>query len=825
MSGIPYKLYAEVILPLPVEARFTYAVPDDMIQSINVGHRVIVPFGSKKFHTGIVEALSPRAPEWFQVKEIAVLLDDSPIVRHPQLKMWSWIADYYMCGIGDVFKAAIPAGLKVESETFVEINPDYESDDESTSLSEREAIILQLLNHEGNLPVASIEKLSRLKDVTRTVNDMIEKGLIIVSEKMVERYRSQKIVCVRSLVTAANHDEAFALVKGARKQEQLLLALMEMSRPKSLGAPVPEINRDDLLKRADASTTILKALAAKGLVEIYRKEVNRFKFDGEGSGNLPMLTDAQQKALDEITAQWADKATVLLHGVTSSGKTEIYSHLIEKQLSQGNQVLYLVPEIALTTQLTRRLQLIFGNRVVVYHSKYSDNERVDIWKKMLNDSRPWVILGARSSLFLPFSRLGLVIVDEEHESSYKQSDPAPRYNARDVAMLLASMHGAKTLLGSATPSVETYYKASTGKFGLVSLLTRYNDLPLPPISIVDMTTARKKREITGPLAMDTVKAVNNAVADGRQAILFRNRRGFAPLARCKQCAWIPKCSNCDVSLTYHLSSRRLVCHYCGATYPLPDLCPQCGQPTVEVVGYGTERVEEEMETIFPGSKLLRMDLDTTRNKDNYEAIIDKFSAGKADILIGTQMVTKGLDFKGVSTVAILNADELINFPEFKSSERAFNMLEQVAGRAGRHDSQSASVIVQTWQPDHFIFPFLLQHNYSGFYNTEIEERRRLNYPPFTHIIYIYLKHRDCATLQVFSNTYARRLRQLLGNRVQGPDQPNVSRIKSLYIQKIMIKIETSASMSKVREILRATYREMAADPALRNSTIYYDVDP
>ncbi len=824
MPQISYKLYAEVILPLPVESRFTYAVPDDLISSINVGHRVIVPFGTKKFHTGIVEVLSPRAPQGFQVKEIAAMLDESPIVRHPQLKMWAWIADYYMCGIGDVYKAAIPAGLKVESETFVEINPDYESDDESSPLTEREAIILQLLDHEGNMPVASIEKMSKLKGVTKTVNDMIERGLIIISEKIVERYRSQKITCVKSLITSDNHQQAFALVKGAKQQERLLLALMEMSRPKPSGQP-GEITRDDLLKRAGTSSAILKALAAKGLVEIYRKEINRFKFDGEGSGNLPILTNAQQNALSEITEQWIDKATVLLHGVTSSGKTEIYSHLIEQQLNRGNQVLYLVPEIALTTQLTRRLQRIFGNRVVVYHSKYSDNERVDIWKKMLYDSKPWVILGARSSLFLPFSKLGLVIVDEEHESSYKQSDPAPRYNARDVAMLLASMHGAKTLLGSATPSIETYYKAKSGKFGLVSLLTRFNDMPLPPIKVVDMTIARKKREITGPLAMTTVKAVNHAVENNRQAILFRNRRGFAPMALCKQCAWVPKCSECDVSLTYHLSTRRLVCHYCGASQPLPDLCPQCGQPTVEVVGYGTERVEEEIEKMFPGRKILRMDLDTTRNKDNYEAIIDKFSQHKADILIGTQMVTKGLDFKDVSTVAILNADELINFPEFKATERAFNMLEQVAGRAGRHESEDASVIIQTWQPDHNIFQFLLKHDYSGFYNKEIEERRHLSYPPFSHIIYIYLKHRDCATLQLFSNSYAQRLRQLLGNRVQGPDQPNVSRVKSLYIQKIMIKVETSASMAKVREILRATYREMAANPTLRNSTIYYDVDP
>lgn len=818
-------LFAEIILPLPLEAKFTYAVPAEMVGAINVGHRVIVPFGKKKYLTGIVDSLTPRAPEGFEVKEIASLLDKTPIVRHPQLKMWAWIADYYMCGIGDVYKAAIPAGMKIESETYVEVNPDYDLAEESEPLTQREAMIVQLLDHEGNLPVADIEKMTGLKNVVKLVNDMVEKGVLVVSEKLIERYTSKKITMVRSLVNDENRAEAFKSISRSEKQEKLLLALLEMSRGKNQGAEPADVPRDELLKRAGVTTAVLQALSSKGLAEIYKVEINRFKFDGEGSGSLPLLTAEQQLALDSIVGQWADKSTVLLHGVTSSGKTEIYSHLIDRHLNQGNQVLYLVPEIALTTQLTQRLQRVFGNRVVVYHSKFSDNERVDIWNKLLNESKPWVIVGARSSLFLPFSRLGLVIVDEEHESSYKQSDPAPRYNARDVALLLASMHGAKTLLGSATPSIETYYKALNGKFGLVSLTKRYNDLPLPPIKLIDMTTARKKQAIVGPMSTETIKQVNQALDSSRQAIIFRNRRGFAPLARCKQCAWIPKCRNCDVTLTYHRHSHRLLCHYCGTAYPLPDLCPQCGQPSVEVVGYGTERVEEEIENIFPGKKVLRMDLDTTRNKENYESIIQRFSQHKADILVGTQMVTKGLDFKDVTTVAVLNADELINFPDFKSSERAFNMLEQVSGRAGRHDGESAQVIVQTYSPEHKIFPFLLNHNYIGFYNTEIEERRQFNYPPFSHIIYIYLKHRDSPTLQRFSNAYAEKLRYQLGNRVQGPDQPKIARIKSLFIQNIMIKIENGASLSKVREILRQTYREMAADPTLRTSVIYYDVDP
>lgn len=819
------QLYAEIILPLPVDRTFTYSVPDSLSSEINVGHRVIVPFGTKKFYTGIVENLTPIAPTGYETKEISVMLDKNPIIRHPQLKLWNWIADYYMCGIGDVYKAAIPSGLKVESETYVELNPDYEEAiDESESLSQREAIILQLLDHEGNLPVSQIEKILKLKGVTKTVNDMIERGLIIVSEKIVERYRPQKIQYVTSLINDQNRAEAFESVRRAHNQEKLLLALIEMSRPAPGELISRDIPRDDLLKRADVKLPVLKSLVAKNFVKIYTKEINRFKFDGEGTGTLPTLSNDQLTALNSVLQQWAEKSTVLLRGVTSSGKTEIYAHLINKFLSRGDQVLYLVPEIALTTQLTTRLQQIFGNRVVVYHSKFSDNERVDIWKKLLNESQPWVILGARSSLFLPYSRLGLVIVDEEHESSYKQSDPSPRYNARDVAMVLASMHGAKTLLGSATPSIETYYKAITGKFGLVSLLKRYNDLPLPPIKIVDLNTARKKREIIGPFTNSVIKSINGTLAENKQVILFRNRRGYAPIARCKQCAWIPKCSNCDVTLTYHHNRRQLVCHYCNSTYQLPDLCPQCGQPSIETLGYGTERVEDEMDSIFPGKKIIRMDLDTTRNRDNYEQMIERFSDKKADILIGTQMVTKGLDFKGVSTVVVLNADELINFPEFKASERAFNMLEQVAGRAGRADS-SSSVIIQTYQPEHPVFPFVINHNYEGFYNTEIEERRRYLYPPFTHIIYIYLKHKDPATLQTFSQTYADCLRQLLGNRVQGPDQPHVSKIKSLYIQKIMIKIESNASLSKVRTLLRNTYTKMASNPAMKTAIVYYDVDP
>lgn len=818
------RWYAEIILPLPLDSAFTYAIPAEMESNVRMGHRVIVPFGRKKYYTGIVRSLTNQAPEGFEVKEIAVSLDNDPIVRYPQLKLWEWVAEYYMCAVGDVYKAAVPSGLKVESETFVELNPDYERDDEFP-LDDREVMIVSLLTEKKCMAVSAIAREVTLKNLPALITSLIDRGILVISEKIIERYRAVKQAVVLPAYNMAAIADAFAQVKTSKKQERLLMTLTELSGLSRRGEPVKEVNRKVLLDRSGVTAAVLSAVVKKGLATIEKREINRFKFEGNPSGKLPLLTRAQMKARDEITNLWRDKSTVLLHGVTSSGKTEIYTHLIELALSRGEQVLYLVPEIALTTQLTRRLQNIFGNSIVVYHSKFSDNERVDIWKSMLEESGPRVILGARSSLFLPFGRLGLVIVDEEHEPSFKQNDPAPRYNARDTALVLASMHGAKALLGSATPSVETYYKAINGKFGLVTLTTRYNELPLPPVRIVDMKRARQKGEVNGPLSLDAVRSINGAVEASRQAILFRNRRGFAPMVRCKQCAWVPKCQFCDVSLTYHNHSRQLVCHYCGAVYELPDLCPQCRQPAIEVVGYGTERVEEEIESIFPARKVLRMDLDTTRNKDGYEAIIDAFSSRKADILVGTQMVTKGLDFRTVSSVIVVNADELVNIPDFKASERAFNMLEQVSGRAGRGEADGSEVIIQTYTPDHPILKFVSDHSYINFYNHEIEERKTYLYPPFTRIIYIYLKHADASVLQQFSNAYAQLLSSQLGKRVNGPDQPRVTRVKSLYIQKIMIKVETGASLSKLRDVLKGAYEKMAKNPVLKNSQVYYDVDP
>lgn len=820
------RLYAEVILPLPLFGTFTYSIPTTLEGKAAVGHRVIVPFGRKKYYTGIIESITPVAPEGFEVKDISSVLDPWPVVKHPQLKLWEWIAEYYLCTAGDVYKAAVPAGLKVESETFIELNPDYEEIPDAR-MTDREAIIMQSLDHNGKMTPAEISKKTGLNSIESTISSMVERRMLIIAEKLIERYRPKKETLVR-LAVDRNDNEAmhkvFDAVKGAKKQEMMLITLLDNLNKRQQQQLPPEVPRQHLLEHSGLSPAILAALASKGIVEIFTREINRFNYTGTEQGELPKLSAPQSEALDSIHRMFIDKNVTLLHGVTSSGKTEIYIHLIDYILKKGSQALYLVPEIALTTQLTRRLQKVFGKRVIIYHSKFSDNERVDIWKRMLHDPSPCVVIGARSSLFLPFSRLGLVIVDEEHESSYKQFDPAPRYNARDCAIVLASMHGAKTLLGSATPAIETYYKALNGRYGLVTLSERYEGVQLPLIEIVDLNDERRRGRISGPMSARLAMMSREAVKGGEQVILFHNRRGFAPVVVCKQCGYVPKCQNCDVSLTYHRKAGEMVCHYCGATYKLPTICPACKEPAIEVYGYGTERIEEIAESSFPGARIMRMDLDTTRNKDSYLNIINDFSLGKADILVGTQMVTKGLDFERVSLVGILNADNLINFPDFRASERAFNMLEQVAGRAGRRNKRGL-VIVQTSQPAHPILSYLQAHNYEGFYEHELEERRRYGYPPFTRVINIYLKHRDEDLLIKAAAGYAETLRHLFGNRILGPDEPHIARIQSLYIRKIMLKVEIQASMSKVKAILRSVYEAQMADKSLRSLVVYYDVDP
>lgn len=810
--------YAQVIVPLPFDRTFTYSVPEQMASSVAVGSRVLVPFGAKKYYTAIVESVSTVRPqESFNLKDITAVIDREPIVRHPQLKFWRWIADYYLSPIGDVYKAALPAGLKVESETVIELNPDIQPG-EITDLDADEAAIFALICERKRMSAKDIASAAGLDGAEALIDRLISRGAVVVSEKIVERFHRKRISYV-SLAEDTDVASAFAAVKGARKQETVMLAMLAISDQGR-----NEVTLDALLERSGATRPIVCALAKKGILTISDREVSRFSPVAAPDHSLPVLSEAQSEALHSIHQTLLSRATCLLHGVTASGKTEIYIHLIDYVMRRGDQVLFLVPEIALTTQLTQRLQLVFGDRVVIYHSKFSDSERVEIWRRLLHSNEPCVVVGARSAIFLPFARIGLVIVDEEHEPSYKQFDPSPRYNARDSAIMLASMHGAKTVLGSATPSVETYYKATSGKYGLVSLTRRYDNVALPEIEVVDMSRERAKSRVIGSFAMTTVENARQSLTAGKQVIFFHNRRGYAPMARCKACAFIPKCDHCDVSLTYHRHSESLVCHYCGATYPVMKVCPSCGEPAIEIIGYGTERVEDEVASLFPDSRIMRMDLDTTRNKDSYSKIISDFSSHKADILVGTQMVTKGLDFADVDIVGVINADKLIHYPDFRAAERAFNMLEQVSGRAGRRDA-TGHVFIQTREPDHPVIRYVSKHDYLSFYNEELEERRRYSYPPFTRVINIYLKHRDAGRLAVFANDYASRLRVLFGNRVNGPKEPPVSRIQSLYIRAIMLKVETEASMTRVKQILRDLFVEVQSAPTTKGFTIYYDVDP
>lgn len=822
-------MYVNVIVPVPLEPTFTYRVPEGMSDRVKVGSRVIVPFGRGKFYTAIVDSVLPVLPHTqFEIKDVVDVPDTAPIVRHPQMRLWEWLSEYYLCSRGDVMRAALPAGLKVESETSVQVNPDMESAEASAVLTERELMIWLTLEHNGKMMLSALGKESGAgPKIGRIVQRMMDKGTVIVSEKLQERFRAKQETFVSVAIPRGDSDalrEAFQAVHRAPRQEKALMTLIEMSGFMHSEAALVEVSRRQLMERADVSSENIAQLRQKGLVRVTVREVSRFGAKIKGTGVLPTLSEAQSVAHRAILDSFKENKVTLLHGVTASGKTEVYIHLIDRVLRDGRQVLFLVPEIALTTQLTERIRRVFGDKVVIYHSRFTDNQRAEIWRTMLNDNAPRVVIGARSAVFLPFAQLGLVIVDEEHESSYKQYDPAPRYNARDAAIVLAGMHGARTLLGSATPSVETYYKATTGKFGLVSLTERYSKVKLPTIEVVDMNTEFKKKAVTGAFSDTMTTVAREALKDNKQVIFFHNRRGFAPMSRCGACAHIPHCKYCDVSLTYHRALEKLVCHYCGAIYDVPVTCPVCGEPAMKKVGFGTERIEDDVTQLFPNNRMLRMDLDTTRNKDDYSKIIDSFSTHKADILVGTQMVTKGLDFADVTTVGILSADMIINYPDFRAAERAFNMLEQVAGRAGRQDIPGR-VLVQTRQPDHPVIQFLKAHNYLGFYNHELEERRAFSYPPFSRIIYVNVKHRDASRIQIVANRYTEYLRAQFGNRVFGPEEPYISRVQNLYIRKIMLKIEPGVSMKAVRDALRNTYNALMIIPDMHGTTVYYDVDP
>ena len=817
--------FADVVLPLPVNRYFTYSIPDELEGKLAAGSRVVVPFGRSKHYTAIITSIHSNAPTEYEVKPIHSLLDAEPILCGPQLRLWQWIADYYMCSPGEVFKAAVPSGLKIESETVVCAVDDFEEQPEAR-LRERELTLLTLLGSKERMSIADLERASKLRGILPAVKSLMDKGAVCIAEEMRHTYKAKTESCVRLLIDRNDQDRLRTLfdeLTRSKKQLALLMRYMELTR--FLQQPVPaEVTRKELLEKAGVTAGVLTALVDKGVMEVYRREVSRVEAAEVATRPPHPLNPHQQRALTEIKSLFLEKDAVLLHGVTSSGKTEVYMHLISEALAQGRQVLFMVPEIALTSQLTERFRQVFGTKLAIYHSKFSDAERVEIWNKMLRTDQVRVVIGVRSSVFLPFKDLGLVIVDEEHEATYKQQDPAPRYHGRNVALVPAAMHGAKALLGTATPAIETYYNAREGKYGLVELKERHEEVALPHVVAVDVRELRRRKEMISLFSPQLTSEMHQTLAAGRQAILFQNRRGFAPMVECQLCAWVPKCMYCDVSLTYHKASRQLTCHYCGFTTEIPATCPACGHPSLKSLGFGTEKIEEEIKEVFPEARVARMDLDTTRSKRAYDNIISAFQQGKSNVLVGTQMITKGLDFDKVSLVGILNADTMMNYPDFRAHERAFQIMSQVAGRAGRRDTQG-EVVVQTSDPEHPLIKQVIAHDYEAMYLTQLREREQFHYPPFFRLIYIYLKHRDERTLTEQALRYAERLRAIFGPRVLGPDNPPVARVQSLYIRKIVLKIELNASLAQAKELLLRTRAELMADERFKQLTVYYDVDP
>jgi primosomal protein N' (replication factor Y) len=743
--------FVDVILPVPLEGTFTYAVPATMQDRAQVGVRVLVPFGKSKTYLVVVIRQHDEEPVGYDVKPIVEVKDDAPVLLPQQLKLWQWLSYYYMSPIGEVYKAALPLGMKAE---------------------------------DGYKPRTELYV-----------------GLA-------QRFCGEQ----------AQH-VALEMLRKAPKQHETLTAFL------SLWKEGREITREELINVSHSNLLTVNTLVKRGVLATYEREVGRLNHGGEPHPELVKpLSPAQQDAYNALQLQFLKKNVVLLHGVTASGKTELYIHLIQQALERKQQVLYLLPEIALTVQMMERLRRVFGNRLGIYHSKYSDAERVEIWQKQLSQNPYDVILGVRSSVFLPFQRLGLVIVDEEHETSYKQQDPMPRYHARNVAIMQAQMYGAKVLLGTATPSMESYYNAQTGKYGLVTLTERYQGIELPEVQVVDVKDLQHRKLMKGPFSPLLLSRIREALERGEQAILFQNRRGFAPMIECRQCGWVPRCQHCDVSLTLHRNMNQLTCHYCGAVYKVPVECPCCGSKDLQTRGYGTEKIEDTIRELFPEAKVARMDLDTTRTRNAYERIINDFSAGRTNILIGTQMVSKGLDFDKVSVVGILNADTMLNYPDFRAYEHAFMMMAQVSGRAGRKGKRGL-VILQTRQPDLPLIHQVVHNDYETFFQDMLDERRTFRYPPFYRLVAVYLRHKDDGTVSTAAVELGSRLRQWFGDRVLGPDKPAVAKVRQQHIRKIVLKLENGIDMKKVRKYLLLAQSQILTDKRYASLQVYYDVDP
>ncbi|MDR0844412.1 MAG: primosomal protein N', partial [Tannerella sp.] len=783
-----------------------------------------VPFGKKRYYTALVKEVHERVPETpYALKEIFAVLDTTPVMFPRQMLFWDWISSYYLCKLGDVYKAAVPAGLKLESETVVSYCEDFEA---TAPLPAREQSVLDAFSKRDSLTVAELEKTTGIRNLIPVLNTLVMQGAVTVSEKMKQGFVPKTETCIRLAPGYSREEDlqpVFAQLKRAKQQEHILLHYIDVAQPFHPDISI-EISKKKLLKESEAGVSALDALVKRGILVCYEKEISRLRTQTTGLQPLSELTEVQQTAYREIQTVFETKAVCLLHGVPSSGKTEIYLRLISDTLQQGRHVLYLLPEIAITTQITERLAVVFGDKLAVYHSGFSDAERVEVWNKLLHSKEPMVVVGVRSSLFLPYPDLGLVIVDEEQEPSYKQQDPAPRYHARNAAIMLAHIYGGKTLSGSATPSLDSFYNAKTGKYGLVSLKTRHGESLTPQIHLVDVKELRHKKIMKETLFSPLLKEkIGEALAQDEQVILFQNRRGFAPMLECKSCGKTLHCINCDVSLTYHKQLHQMVCHYCGYSVPAPSQCPSCNGKELKLIGFGTEKVEEEIAALFPGVKAERLDLDAARTRRAYEHILSDFEQKKTRILIGTQMVAKGLDFEQVSVVGVLNADGLMNFPDFRAHERAFQLMMQVSGRAGRRHKQG-TVVIQTTQPEHPLLQMVQSFDYEGMAYAQLSERKMFRYPPYFRLITMVLRSRDELVLERFSAQYADLLRKALSERVIGPFSPPVNRVQTLHVRKIVLKLELSLPVGSVRGVLDKVYHTMQSVSGFKQVWLHYDVD-
>lgn len=823
----PNTLFAELVIPVPIPKLFTYRVPKNLNDKIRVGQRVIVPFGKKKILTGIIFSIHNQPPKEYEAKSILELIDEVEVIYPQQFKLYQWIADYYMCTLGEVMIAALPAGLKLSSESMVQVDPRFDFETTAFDFSEKERILLNRLQTE-TLSYTEVSSLLNAKNIYSILRSLQSKSAIILFEQVKEKYKpktEKRIRLHQNYISKKSLESLFETLATKPKQEAMVLKYLQE-------VPVfthPELNAKGISKSKlvdeEQSTSSLATLIKNNILEEFEVVVPRFGFEETQPAHPLLLSENQQLARNQILETLELKGTALLHGVTGSGKTEIYIDLIKRALEGGNQVLYLLPEIALTTQIVFRLKKTFGHEMGIYHSKFSDNERVEVWKGVL-EGKFKLVIGVRSSIFLPFDNLGLIIVDEEHDPSYKQHDPAPRYHARDTALMIAHIHGAKVVLGSATPSIESFYHAANGRFGLIELKERFGEAQLPEIIFADLVKEKKRKTMKGEFSSLLLQEITQAITNNEQVILFQNRRGYSPMIECQDCGWVPKCINCAVSLTYHQYRHAMICHYCGYKEEMPSKCPVCTSTRIQTLGYGTEKLEEELKLHFPEARTQRMDLDTTRTKSGYENIIQGFESGDTNILVGTQMVTKGLDFDNVNLVGVFDADRMMHFPDFRSYERAFQLIMQVSGRSGRR-AKKGRVIIQTSNPTHPIFTYVINHNITGFVNEQMEDRKEHLYPPYSRLIEVTLKHIDKKTVHEAASLLADQIKNKLNTvRVVGPGEPMVSKIRNEFLMSMLLKVgRDQGKLAETKNILSKLSENLLILKEYRSIKIVLDVDP